>query len=56
MTELRTAEQIVLAKASMALETTECIPKTVYTAREALVRTRKALQAVVDYFETENNK
>ena len=49
-------EQKVWAAAQMALETTDHIPKNIYTAKEALVRTREALQVVVNYFKKRDIK
>lgn len=43
-------ERQIWAKIRSALETTDCKPKNVHTAREALERTREALEAAAEYF------
>lgn len=48
-------ERRVWAEIRMALSTTDCVPKNVYTAREALERARAALQKADDYFENKDN-
>jgi hypothetical protein len=48
-------ERQVWAAAKLALETTDCQPKNVYTAREALERAREALQLINDHFENKDN-
>jgi hypothetical protein len=48
-------ERKIWAKARSALETTDCPPKNVHTAKEALERTRKALRDVVRYFQEKDS-